>query len=181
MTTTTTLLLLATGEDEERGILRRLEEPRMKKDKWTLKGDMCSLCGKLTVDSVVVLNEGRSRVKICVHRGRGDPAVKRSWSGRFAIEAGGRPYAGGVPMEEAKHEPLRKEEWGSQHECWGGWKDQFIPRDPTVSEEVKAEEELVGLVLQVGGGQRNAEKIEHWVDGIRPDLLLLQELWELEL
>ena len=33
----------------------------------------------------------------------------------------------------------------------------------------------------MGGGQRNAEKIEDWVDGIRPDLLLLQELWELEL
>ena len=84
-------------------------------------------------------------------------------------------------MEEAKHEPLRKEEWGSQQERWGWWKDQFIPRDPTVSEEVRAEGELVGLVLQVGGGQRNAEKIEDWVDGIRPDLLLLQELWELEL
>ena len=133
---------------------------------------MCSLCGKLTVDSVVVPNEGRSKVKICVHRGRGDPAVKGSWSGRSAIEAGGRPYAGGVPMEEAKHEPLQKEEWGSQQERWGWWKDQFIPRDPTVFEEVKAEGELVGLVLQVGGGQRNAEKIEDWVDGIRPDMLL---------
>ena len=68
-------------------------------------------------------------------------------------------------MEESKHEPLRREEWGSQKRRWGWWKDQFTPRDPTVSEEAKAEGELTGLVLQVGGGQRNAEKTEDWVGG----------------
>ena len=181
MTKSTTLVLLASSEDEERGMLQRLREPTKEKELWVLKGDKCALCGKLSVDSVVVLKEGRSKARIRMHRGRGDPAVKRSWSSRSTIEVEGKPYAGGVPMGESNHEPLRREEWKSKEGRWGWWKDQFTPRDPTVSEEAKAEGDLTGLVLQVGGGQRNAEKIGDWVDGIRPDLLLLQELWELEL
>ena len=135
----------------------------------------------LSVDSVVVLKEGRNKARICMHRGRGDPAVKRSWSSRSTIEVEGKPYAGGVPMGESNHEPLRREEWKSQEGRWKWSKDQFTPRDPTVSEGAKAEGDLTGLLLKVGKGQRNAEKIGDWVEGIRPDLLLLQELWELEL
>ena len=43
MTKSTTLVLLTSGEDEERGMLQRLREPRKEKEKWVLKGDMCSL------------------------------------------------------------------------------------------------------------------------------------------
>ena len=181
LTKSTTLVLLASSEDEEKGMLRRLQEPKKEEEQWILKGDKCALCGMLSVDSVVVLKEGRNEARICMHRGRGDPAVKRSWSSRSTIEVDGKPYAGGVPMEESNHVSLRSEEWKSKEGRWGWWTDQFTPRDPTVSEEAKAEGDLTGLVLQVGGGQRNAEKIGDWVEGIRPDLSLLQELWELEL